>query len=89
MTGRYPLAQVEQRRDRLDVPLWYPRLPGHPERINVDLVDVVVARTGVSVRYDYRRNGFCVERFSHGDAPDLSYVEVAFVAAANQKGSTR
>lgn len=71
------------------VELWYPRLPGHADTLEIGLVDVRAADE-IYVRYDFERDGWVVLQHVHQEmltwGDEIRQVtripqEVAFVPA--------
>lgn len=68
------------------VELWYPRVNGNPEYIEIDLSDVRAA-DGIRVSYDFDRDGWRIEQASKFEFAaedkvcDPDWQEVAFVQA--------
>lgn len=66
--------------------IWYPRIDGNVEYLEVGLVDVRAADS-LRIHYDFERDGYAIEQASTFSWPeedtdmDMDWQEVAFVRA--------
>jgi hypothetical protein len=81
---------VESKGATPTVQLWYPRLEGHAQEIEIELSDVRAADS-VRVRYDFERDGWVILQAStfewSCDDPicDSDWQEVAFIKSWNRE----
>ncbi len=71
------------------VDLWYPRQEGEPDSVRIDLTDVRAA-AGLTVRYDFERDGWVILRDLYRDMDDHMSViepnvEVGFLPAYHEE----
>jgi hypothetical protein len=78
--------RIESNRDIPDVELWYPRIEGNADIIQIGLSDVRAA-DDIRIRYDFVRDGYVIlqasifEWHADDDVCDMDWQEVAFIRA--------
>jgi len=79
--------QVTRHEDALlRVSFWYPRIDGHVNTIEVDLVDVRAADS-IRVTFDFDRNGWLISQpvFSDDEEAEPEWQETAFLDALGKE----
>ncbi len=81
-----PVSEAKTYGDTASIDLWYPRVDGAVQHIEVGLVDVRAADS-IRITYDFERDGYSIQQASRfaficGDPTcDPDWQEVAFVEA--------